>query len=168
MKFKNTILGLLCFLTFSTTAHATNTHNSKFLTVVQTNEKVPHYNKTDLFCMAKNIYHEAAYEPKLGKLAVAQVTINRSKDPKFPNSICDVVLEPNQFSWANNHRKQWTKPSGPKWEESKQVAKEAIVEGKRIVGLEHATYYHANYVHPHWKKMTKIAQIGLHIFYKYG
>ena len=40
-----------------------------------------------LDCLARNIYHEAGYEPFEGKVAVAQVTINRSKSDKFPSDI---------------------------------------------------------------------------------
>lgn len=138
----------------------------KFLSIVDTNEKV-FYNKTDVFCMAKNIYHEAATESKLGKYAVAQVTINRTKDPRFEDGICEVVLEPYQFSWANNRRMQWTTPRGPNWEESKRIARDVIVEGKRVHGMNEALFYHADYVRPYWARAKRrLAQIGAHIFYE--
>jgi spore germination cell wall hydrolase CwlJ-like protein len=143
-------------------------HNSyqhaKFLAVVNTSEKVPH-NKTDLFCLAKNIFHEAGNQPIVGKLAVAQVTINRTKDPKFAGRICDVVLARNQFSWANNHHKRWTHPYGEQWEESVKIAQEVLEEGTRVKGMENALYYHADYVNPHWHHVRRLAQIGAHIFY---
>ena len=138
----------------------------KFLAIVDTNEKVL-YNKTDVFCMAKNIYHEAATESKLGKYAVAQVTINRTKDPRFEDGICEVVLEPYQFSWANNRRMQWTTPRGSNWEESKRIARDVIVEGKRVHGMNEALFYHADYVRPYWARAKRrLAQIGAHIFYE--
>ncbi len=138
----------------------------KFLSIVDTNEKIMH-NRTDIFCMAKNIYHEAAHESKLGKYAVAQVTVNRMKDPRFEKGICEVVLEPYQFSWANNHRIRWTTPSGYRWEESKDIARDVLVEGKRIHGLDDALFYHADYVSPSWARAKKkLAQIGAHIFYR--
>ena len=114
---------------------------AKFLAVVNTNEKIPH-DKMDLFCLAKNIYHEAGNQPVVGKLAVAQVTINRTKDPKFAGRVCDVVLARNQFSWANNHHKRWTKPYGQQWEVSMKVAQEALEKGTRVKGMEHVLYYH--------------------------
>jgi len=36
-----------------------------------------------LDCLARNIYHEAGYEPFEGKVAVAQVTINRAESGQF-------------------------------------------------------------------------------------
>jgi len=134
-----------------------------FLAVVDTGKKI-HYSKKDLFCLAKNIYHEAGAEPMKGRYAVAQVTLNRTTDPKFEGSICDVVLAPNQFSWANNKHKRWTTPAGPGWDEAKQVALDTL-NGKRVKGMEDALYYHANYVHPRWRHVEKLAQIGAHIFY---
>ena len=44
-------------------------------------------------CMAKNIYYEAGSEPYEGKLAVAQVTMNRTRNPSFPKSVCEVVKQ---------------------------------------------------------------------------
>ena len=41
-----------------------------------------------LQCMALNIYREAGNEAFEGKVAVAQVTINRVNNPKFPKDIC--------------------------------------------------------------------------------
>lgn len=50
-------------------------------------------NSTDLECLAKNIFYESGNQPLEGKIAVGMVTINRSQDDKFPNSICGVVKQ---------------------------------------------------------------------------
>lgn len=137
----------------------------KRLEVVQTKNVTKHSNK-DLFCMAKNIYHEAAFEPDLGKYAVAQITLNRKYNPKYPKTICDVVMDPYQFSWANNHKIRWTQPNGPAWEEAKRVAENVVVNGYRVKGLETGMFYHADYVSPKWRDdSSKITKIGRHIFY---
>ena len=47
----------------------------------------------ELYCLAKNIYFESRNQPKLGQIAVAQVTMNRVNSPKFPNSVCGVVQQ---------------------------------------------------------------------------
>ena len=46
---------------------------------------------TQLMCLAKNIYYEAGLESREGMIAVAQVTLNRTEDDKFPKTICGVV-----------------------------------------------------------------------------
>lgn len=126
-----------------------------------------------LQCMAKNIYWEAASEPFEGKVAVAQVTLNRMQSGKFPTSVCGVVYQKNivytkvicQFSWfceANNV----TKPVHANlYKESEEVARMVMLEGLRLPGLKEAMYYHADYVNPKWNK-PRITQIGRHIFYK--
>ena len=135
------------------------------LEVVKTNQTVS-YKRLDVFCLAKNIFHEAGVEDDLGKYAVAQVTLNRMKNPKYPNTVCEVVMDPWQFSWANDRKIRWTRPRGTTWEQSVDIAERVIIEGYRVRGLERANYYHADYVRPKWKKPeAKIAKIGTHIFY---
>lgn len=138
---------------------------ASFLEVVPTGEKVS-YNKTDLFCLAKNIYHEASGESRLGKFAVAQVTLNRMKHPEFKNTVCGVVFERNQFSWANNGRLRWTRPSNEAWRESVEIAEQALKKGFRVKGMETAIFYHADYVRPGWRGVKRLTKIGAHIFYR--
>lgn len=124
-------------------------------------------------CLAKNIYWEAAHEPFEGKVAVAQVTINRVNDGRFANDVCAVVYQKNviyskvvcQFSWfcETNHI---TRSVHPKlYLESEAVAKKVLLENYRLDGMRDALYYHADYVDPKWKK-ERIGKIGRHIFYK--
>jgi spore germination cell wall hydrolase CwlJ-like protein len=135
------------------------------LEVVKTKQTVD-YVKLDVFCLAKNIFHEAGVEDELGKYAVAQVTLNRMKNPKYPTTVCDVVMDPWQFSWANDRSIRWTRPKGSSWNESLKIAENVLIRGYRVRGLERANYYHADYVKPKWKKPeAKIAQVGTHIFY---
>lgn len=126
-----------------------------------------------LDCLTKNIYWEAAGEPFEGKVAVAQVTMNRVESGKFGNGVCGVVYQKNviyekvicQFSWACESGPK-TKPVYQKlWAESEEVAKKVLLENFRLPSLEKAMYYHATYVNPNWRK-ERISQIGQHIFYK--
>ena len=50
-------------------------------------------NEAEALCLAKAIYFEARGEGPLGQLAVAQVILNRVKDPAFPKTICGVVFQ---------------------------------------------------------------------------
>jgi spore germination cell wall hydrolase CwlJ-like protein len=124
------------------------------------------YEDIDVFCLAKNIFHEAGTEPDIGKYAVAQVTLNRVLSRKYPNTICKVVLDRYQFSWANQRSRHWTRPKGPNWDRSYQIAQDVMDSGYRVKGLENVRYYHADYVKPHWsRKMTHVSTIGRHVFY---
>ena len=125
-----------------------------------------------LECLTRNIYWEAASEPFEGKVAVAQVTLNRMQSGKFPDSVCGVVYQKNvfyekvvcQFSWYCEGNQKMKPVHKPLWRESEEVAKKVLLEGFRLPGLKNALYYHADYVNPGWQ-LPKIDQIGRHIFY---
>lgn len=124
-------------------------------------------------CLTQNIYWEAASEPFEGKVAVAQVTLNRAGSGKFPDDVCKVVYQKNviyekvicQFSWYCESSHKVKPVYKPYYEESEAVAKKVLLEGFRLDGLKEALYYHADYVNPKWKK-ERVAVIGRHIFYK--
>jgi spore germination cell wall hydrolase CwlJ-like protein len=126
-----------------------------------------------LACLAKNIYYEAGSEPFEGKVAVAQVTLNRVESGQFPNDICRTIYQKNviyekvicQFSWTCD-RVTGPKPiNGVNYDQSMEAAKKVLLEDFRLPSLKEAMYYHADYVNPGWKK-EKVAKIGRHIFYK--
>ena len=52
----------------------------------------------DIECLAMNIYHVARGVPVVGQIAVAQVTMNRVEHNYFPDTVCTVVWEEDQFS----------------------------------------------------------------------
>lgn len=127
-----------------------------------------------LGCLAKNIYHEAGSEPFEGKVAVAQVTMNRTESGKFPEDVCQTIYQKNvvyekvicQFSWACNSAVVNQKVStSANYKESMEVAKKVLLENFRLPALTEAMYYHADYVNPGWRR-EKVAKIGHHIFYK--
>jgi spore germination cell wall hydrolase CwlJ-like protein len=126
-----------------------------------------------LECLAINIYREAGYEPFEGKVAVAQVTLNRVENGRFGKDVCGVVYQKNvvmervvcQFSWYcdSTHRNRPVNKEA--YNESYEVAKKVLLEGFRLSVLKDALFYHATYVNPRWN-LEKIGTIGQHIFYK--
>lgn len=123
-----------------------------------------------LNCLTRNIYYEAGYEPFEGKVAVAQVTLNRVASGKFPNDICKVVYQKDnaiglcQFSWYCNGAIKKPKNAAA-YRESEIVARQVLLENFRLPGLTQALYFHGTYINPGWKK-EKITVIGRHVFYK--
>ena len=126
-----------------------------------------------LDCLALNIYREAGYEPFEGKVAVAQVTMNRVKSGNFGKDVCGVVYQKNvvmekvvcQFSWACDQVHKNRPINKEAYNESYAVAKKVLLEGFKLDVLKDALYYHATYVNPRWP-LDKIGQIGQHIFYR--
>ena len=125
-----------------------------------------------LDCLARNIYHEAGYEPFEGKVAVAQVTINRAESSQFPSDICQVVYQKNivyekvlcQFSWYCDSASVKKPMNGAVYTESMEVAKKVLLEGFRLPDLKKALYFHGDYIQPNWNKKP-VAKIGRHVFY---
>lgn len=126
-----------------------------------------------LACLAINVYREAGHEPYEGKVAVAQVTLNRAASGRFPNEICDVVQQKIkvadrtvcQFSWYCDATHRNRKINEEAYQDSYEVARRVLLENYRLTNLSNALYYHADYVNPNWKKPV-VAKIGRHIFYK--
>jgi spore germination cell wall hydrolase CwlJ-like protein len=126
-----------------------------------------------LECLAMNIYREAGHENFEGKVAVAQVTMNRAAHPSFPKDVCAVVYQKSvvidkvicQFSWYCDTAHKARPINQSAYNESMAVAKKVLLEGFRLDVMKEALYYHANYVNPRWP-LEKIGSIGNHIFYK--
>jgi spore germination cell wall hydrolase CwlJ-like protein len=129
--------------------------------------------QTQLDCLARNIYHEAGGEPFEGKVAVAQVTINRAESGQFPGDICRVVYQKNivyekvlcQFSWYCEQASVKKPMNGPVYTESMEVAKKVLLEGFRLPSIKDALYFHGDYINPGWTR-ERVAHVGRHIFYK--
>lgn len=106
-----------------------------------------------LKCLATNVYHEARGEPFYGQVLVAKATLNRAKD----GDICKQVHLPQQFSWTIN-------PTKIRDTEAYKVA--ILAAAAAQAASSPVTHFHATYVKPYWaNKLTKIEQIGNHIFY---
>ena len=125
------------------------------------------YSTKEFDCMARNIYYEAGIEPHVGKVAVAQVTLNRVKSGYWGNNICKVVYAKDQFSWTKDKKRAWLQNKGAAWEESKQAATQVLSYGMRVKPLKKALFYHATYIpRPNWADPSKaITTIGKHRFY---
>ena len=136
---------------------------------------------TQLMCLAKNIYYEAGLESRDGMVAVAQVTLNRTEDGKFPKTICGVVNQKTQvtvikenkptvkticqFSWACESPRAVRYVSNA-WQNSLAVAREVMYSGLRLENeaMAEALYFHNTHVRPNWG-LERITRIGGHIFY---
>jgi spore germination cell wall hydrolase CwlJ-like protein len=116
-------------------------------------------------CLAKAVYFESRGEPIEGQLAVADVVMNRAASGRYPTGLCDVIAQPAQFSFIRNGRFPTPDESSPAWR--KAVAIASIAREKIVAALPaDVLWYHADYVAPSWgKRLTRTAQIGLHIFY---
>ena len=130
-------------------------------------------------CLASNIYWEARNQSTHGKLAVAQVTLNRVESQNYPNTICGVVTQTRyypsgnidlhscQFSWYCDGKKdEPIETWGFSYDESYKLAVMFLQERPTDV-TEGSTHYHSVKVEPYWSRvLNKTTQIEEHIFYK--
>lgn len=124
-----------------------------------------------LLCLTQAVYYEAGFEPVSGRRAVAQVVLNRVRHPAFPKSVCGVVYQSSrsrvcQFTFVCDGSLNRA-PAAGAWRQARAIAEAALAgHVERSVGS--ATHYHADYVAPRWAPLlSKVAQIGTHIFYRW-
>ena len=138
-------------------------------------------------CLALNMYYEARGQGTAGLLAVSYVVLNRVKDKRFPNTICEVIKQgPVRESWKKDgtyypirNRCQFSwycdgKSDNPK---NKKFYKKLLTISKALVYnikdsfidiTDSALFYHAYYVTPAWSKVKyRTTRIGDHIFYRW-
>lgn len=133
----------------------------------------PEDRRRALRCLTQAIYYESALESTTGQEGVAQVILNRVRDPNYPNTVCGVVFQGAerstgcQFSFTCDG----SLANGPvawAWDRSRKVAERAL-SGYVAERVGTSTHYHADYVRPWWAPtLTKIDQIGAHIFYRWN
>lgn len=127
--------------------------------------------RTELECLAWNIYFEVRGGTKDEQVAVAYVPINRIGKPEFSNNICSNVFQYGwaggrrhyQFSWAGTVRGPNWQREDETWEKVQQLAWQ--VYNKQIRDPSRgATYFHWAYM-ASWAPNTKKTRIGSHVFW---
>jgi hypothetical protein len=123
-------------------------------------------------CLAEAVYFEARGEPERGQYAVAQVVMNRTRSPYYPNDVCGVVYENKnkrnacQFSFACDGIPDRIFDRTA-YALAQDIAEDVLVNGAYLPDIGTATHYHATYVRPHWiRDMIKEEKLGSHIFYR--
>ncbi|NGZ74837.1 cell wall hydrolase [Saccharibacillus sp. VR-M41] len=119
--------------------------------------------KEDLLLLERIVMAEAEGEPYAGKVAVANVVLNRLRSANYPDTIRDVIYQRYQFSPVQNGRFDRVVPS----EDSVKAAAEALNGRKEVtddtyyfVSMELAT----DMTIPNTR--TPVKKIGHHTFFK--
>lgn len=114
----------------------------------------------EVYLLACMVYVESGAEPYEGQLAVANVILNRVKDPRFDDTIAEVIYAPGQFPGAHNGVLDNVLYSGPS-ESCMRAAEEALAGVNNIGGY----YYFNGYVD--LSTVSEYLVIGGHTFYNY-
>lgn len=119
------------------------------------------YSEEDLMLLAKIIDAEAGSEPFEGQIAVGSVILNRVDSAVFPDTIRDVIYQPNQFGPARTGKLDQIEPR-----EDALRAAEMVLKGEER--LEGALYFYnpKRDSQTFFKRLTKVKDIGNHRFMK--
>ena len=119
-----------------------------------------YYDQEDLYWLSRIIYAESGNQSLEGKIAVGNVVLNRVASPLFPNTVADVIYQPNQFSPAGSGHLSRT-PNA-----ESVVAAKLCLEGANTAG--NALYFVNPVTSPgSWASRNRpyVATIGAHAFY---
>ena len=126
-------------------------------------------------CLAEAVYYEARSESFEGKLAVANVILERLARTDFPDTICKVVHD--GVYWKGHivrNRCAFSYYCDGKPERMLDIKAKAdayevanlALNGVQLNNISGCTHYHAVYVHPRWAdEFYFVNKIGKHLFY---
>ncbi len=121
----------------------------------------------DLACLSEAVYFEARGESSAGQAAVAQVVLNRARNPAYPKSVCAVVYQAAarggcQFSFVCDGA--MARPLEPiAWRRARRVATRAL-EGYVMTAVGRALNFHAADVTTA-ETGAPVARLGGHVFF---
>lgn len=117
------------------------------------------YNSETMLWLSRIIHAESGNQPLEGKIAVGNVVMNRVRNPKFPNTLYDVLFQKNQFSPAS---------SGSIYREPNAesvVAAKLVLDGAQVV--PEALFFNGAGARSYASRnRAYVTTIGDHDFYK--
>lgn len=117
--------------------------------------------KSDHECMTRVMYFESNRSSEEGMVAVGTVVMNRVADRQFPNTVCEVVGQKNQFA-SGVLTRAMTEPR------SVQLASKAahnVLRGHRHRGVQDAKYFHTAGLTFPYRNMHYVLVAGGNAFY---
>lgn len=117
------------------------------------------YSEADIYTLAQLIYLEARGESYKGKLAVANVVMNRVISRGYPGStIKSVVSAPNQFCYNSS-----VKPDSS----CRRAAREVLAYEKWVIP-QNVYFFKVSSSKSNWGSFKFYTKIGAHAFYEYN
>lgn len=113
-------------------------------------------------CMTRVMYFESNRSSAEGMLAVGTVVMNRVNSPQFPNDVCAVVGQKNQFA-SGVLARPMTEPRSVQLAAS--VARD-VLRGQRHPGVRSAKYFHTAGLSFPYKNMHYVLVAGGNAFYE--
>ena len=116
---------------------------------------------SELECMERAMYFESNRSSREGMIAVGSVVMNRVHSEKFPNSVCAVVGQKNQFAPGVMTKKMDLR-TAPKVQE----AARSVLRGERHPQIGNAQFFHAATHRFDYNNMHYVLVAGGNAFYE--
>ena len=113
-------------------------------------------------CLMRAMYFESNRSSEDGLMAVATVVMNRLADPRYPDSICAVVGQKNQFAPGVLHKPMKEKRSVAL---ASRVA-DRVLGGARHPGVRRAQHFHTAGLRFPYNNMHYVLEAGGNEFYE--
>ncbi|WP_442969998.1 cell wall hydrolase [Roseovarius sp. ZX-A-9] len=112
-------------------------------------------------CLARAMYFESNRSSRDGMIAVGSVVMNRVQSDLFPNTICGVVSQKNQFAPGVMSRKM----DGRSAALARDAAR-AVYHGERHPHIANAKFFHAAGYQANYNNMHYVLTAGGNAFYE--
>jgi hypothetical protein len=121
----------------------------------------------DCSILASVGYYESRNQSDVGVIGVMRVVLNRVSNPRFPNTIKDVVYDGCQFSFVCDGSLNKAEQSHKQWDRMYSLAYRVLVLKEGKGDFHYSTHYHTTNVNPFWaKKFKPVVVLDDHIFYR--
>lgn len=117
------------------------------------------YSEKDKECMARAMFFESHRSSRDGMIAVGTVVMNRKRSGEYPDTVCGVVGQKNQFAPGVLTRKMPDLPDV-------QEAAAAVLEGERHPKLKNAMHFHTAGLKFKYNNMHYVTVAGGNAFYE--
>lgn len=112
-------------------------------------------------CMARAMYFESNRSSRDGMIAVGSVVMNRVHSDKFPNTICAVVGQQNQFAPG-----VMTKPMTGQARTLAENSAASVIAGERHPDISTAKFFHAAWYDANFNNIHYVLTAGGNAFYE--
>jgi spore germination cell wall hydrolase CwlJ-like protein len=118
--------------------------------------------RNDRNCLARAMYFESIRSSDEGMLAVGTVVMNRLESGKYPNTVCGVVGQKNQFAPGVLSKRM---QEGTSRQRAERIA-QAVLNGKRHRGVGKAMFFHTAGRTYRYSNMHYVLVAGGNAFYE--
>ena len=112
-------------------------------------------------CMARAMYFESNRSSRDGMVAVGTVVLNRVQSEAFPDTVCGVVGQRNQFAPG-----VMTKPMSDRGAPLARATALAVLQGERHPKVTRAKFFHAAWYNANYNNMHYVVTAGGNAFYE--